>query len=386
MARRRARRHAVDLPGAAAGEHDAGRVGAHGLPADRVSTLHGLARRLGQSARHRARTAGSIVLSRARTPPPIAGAGRPRRSRTAPFHVMPLAASAARRRVRPAAARRRRARCPPELALVHDGLRPEARSDSPPAGAGRRRSQAGARAVAALQHHQRRHRSDSADRHRRPAAHRERARADALHRVRRGERRPPRRRADEQHAAVVGALEQGDRGDRRDAARAAARQSGRRIGPAVRAAQHRHRGRAAGHRRRLDSAQRHRPAPRERGDRGELPQDARRRGAGARRKRPAEPDHRLGRRPDRRDRRRRRDLADERAGRAPVHDARAAPSEIEQRWVQANDAHFSSFIAGMLVSADQRRVGEIGAERSRDRRGRCRSRRSPARSCRSTAS
>lgn len=31
----------------------------------------------------------------------------------------------------------------------------------------------------------------------------------------------------------------------------------------------------------------------------------------------------------------------------------------EQRAVQANDAHFSSFIAGMLVSADQRRVGEI---------------------------
>src|SRR5262245_227301 len=35
-------------------------------------------------------------------------------------------------------------------------------------------------------------------------------------------------------------------------------------------------------------------------------------------------------------------------------------SSIVQRWVQANDAHFSSFIAGMLVSADQRRVGEIG--------------------------
>ena len=34
-------------------------------------------------------------------------------------------------------------------------------------------------------------------------------------------------------------------------------------------------------------------------------------------------------------------------------------SGIEQRWVQSNDAHFSSFIAGMLVSADQRRVGEI---------------------------
>ena len=32
--------------------------------------------------------------------------------------------------------------------------------------------------------------------------------------------------------------------------------------------------------------------------------------------------------------------------------------------MQANDAHFSSFIAGMLVSADQRRVGEIGLMRS----------------------
>jgi PAS domain S-box-containing protein len=40
-------------------------------------------------------------------------------------------------------------------------------------------------------------------------------------------------------------------------------------------------------------------------------------------------------------------------------------SEIEQRWVQANDAHFSSFIAGMLVSADQRRVGEIGLSDAR---------------------
>jgi signal transduction histidine kinase len=35
-------------------------------------------------------------------------------------------------------------------------------------------------------------------------------------------------------------------------------------------------------------------------------------------------------------------------------------SGSEQRAVQANDAHFSSFIAGMLVSADQRRVGQIG--------------------------
>src|SRR3954454_14502589 len=37
----------------------------------------------------------------------------------------------------------------------------------------------------------------------------------------------------------------------------------------------------------------------------------------------------------------------------------AQASEVEQRWGQANDAHFSSFIAGMLVSADQRRIGEI---------------------------
>jgi signal transduction histidine kinase len=39
---------------------------------------------------------------------------------------------------------------------------------------------------------------------------------------------------------------------------------------------------------------------------------------------------------------------------------RLPASALQQRWVQANDAHFSSFIAGMLVSADQRRVGEIG--------------------------
>jgi PAS domain S-box-containing protein len=32
----------------------------------------------------------------------------------------------------------------------------------------------------------------------------------------------------------------------------------------------------------------------------------------------------------------------------------------ERRAVQSNDAHFSSFIAGMLASADRRRVGEIG--------------------------
>jgi signal transduction histidine kinase len=35
-------------------------------------------------------------------------------------------------------------------------------------------------------------------------------------------------------------------------------------------------------------------------------------------------------------------------------------SALQERWVQANDAQFTSFIAGMLVSADRRRVGEIG--------------------------
>jgi GAF domain-containing protein len=34
-------------------------------------------------------------------------------------------------------------------------------------------------------------------------------------------------------------------------------------------------------------------------------------------------------------------------------------SPTEQRSVQSNDARFSSFITGMLVSADQRRIGEI---------------------------
>src|SRR5262249_58408705 len=47
-----------------------------------------------------------------------------------------------------------------------------------------------------------------------------------------------------------------------------------------------------------------------------------------------------------------------RAG-APVRIQKGA-GEVEQRGLQGNGALFSSFIAGMLVSADQRRVGEIG--------------------------
>ena len=38
---------------------------------------------------------------------------------------------------------------------------------------------------------------------------------------------------------------------------------------------------------------------------------------------------------------------------------RAGASQAEQRRVQANDAHFSSFVSGMLLSDDQRRVGEV---------------------------
>ena len=37
----------------------------------------------------------------------------------------------------------------------------------------------------------------------------------------------------------------------------------------------------------------------------------------------------------------------------------ARATSNEQRWVQSNDAHFTSFIAGMFVSADQRRIGEL---------------------------
>ena len=304
MARRGARHLAIDLPGPAGRtRRRSSSIGTYGLAGSAVSRF-------------------SVSLEDWGNPLVTAFANRKefffpraafrRRSQAAPGDAvrrLGVSRAAARRlrllrgRVRPAAARRQRA-VPSGAALVHERLQPEARSDPPAAGAGRRRPQAGTRTLAALQHHQRRHRSDSADRRRRAAADRQRARADAVHRVGGRKRRPPRRRPHEQHAAVVGAVEQGDRGDRRDPPRAAAGQPGRRLGPGVRAAQHGHRGCAPGQRRRLDSAQRHRPAPRQRGDRGELPQDAHRRGAGARRERSPEPDHRLGGRPDRRDRRR----------------------------------------------------------------------------------
>jgi len=37
----------------------------------------------------------------------------------------------------------------------------------------------------------------------------------------------------------------------------------------------------------------------------------------------------------------------------------AGATQGEQRHVQSNDAHFSSFVSGMLLSDDQRRVGEV---------------------------
>ena len=125
-------------------------------------------------------------------------------------------------------------------------------------------------ADAALQHHQRRHRPDSADRHRRQADHRELARGEAVRRARGGERRLAACRRPEQHALLGGALDQRGGAYRARAAGAAARRSDRRVGPPVRAPQLAGQGRTAGHLRRVDSAQRHRPRPRQGRDRGKL--------------------------------------------------------------------------------------------------------------------
>ena len=105
----------------------------------------------------------------------------------------------------------------------------------------------------------------------------------------------------------------------------------------------------------------------------------------ARRKRSAQPDHRLGGRPDRRDRRRRRDVADERAGRAAVHD----PAAGERDRAALGAGQRRAFLVVHRRHAGQRR--SAARRRNRARRPeeparRCRSKRSPARSCRSTAS
>ena len=109
--------------------------------------------------------------------------------------------------------------------------------------------------------------------------------------------------------------------DRSGAPRAAARRPARRIRPAVRAAQLPRQGRAAGHLRRLDPAQHHRPRARPRGDRRELSHAAGGAGRSARRAAPPRSHHRLGARPDSRHRSGRRHRAPERAGGAAVQRA-----------------------------------------------------------------
>ena len=71
-----------------------------------------------------------------------------------------------------------------------------------------RRDPLRAGADAALQHHQRRHRSDPADRHRGQADHRQLARRKAVRRAGGRERRLAPRRGAEQHAVLGGALDE----------------------------------------------------------------------------------------------------------------------------------------------------------------------------------
>ena len=139
----------------------------------------------------------------------------------------------------------------------------------------RRRSAAAPRARAALQHHQRRDRPHPVHEYRRPAHHRKRASRDALHGARRRERRAATRGSAEQHVLFGGAVAHRARRRRSRPARAAAGRSDRRVRPAVRAAQHRGQRSARRHRRRLDSAQHHRPADGDAADRRELRQAAR---------------------------------------------------------------------------------------------------------------
>ena len=145
-------------------------------------------------------------------------------------------------------------------------------------------------------------------------------------------------------------------------------------------------GRAAGHLRRLDSAQRHRPRAREGGDRGELPHAARRPGRSPRRAPPPRPDHRLGRRPDPGHRPGRGHRADEHAGGAAVQRA-GIDDEAAQRRVRANGAQPHVV---RLERAHPLAASSATAARSsspiRSPAGRSGRRRSPARSCRSRAS
>ena len=98
-------------------------------------------------------------------------------------------------------------------------------------------------------------------------------------------------------------------------------------------------------------------------------------------------DHRFGRRSDPRVRRRRQGDADECAGRAAVHRRRPNGDEAAQRHLRANDAHFSSFISGLLSEGSRSPAPRRGlADRRRDGHACCRSRPSPEKSCPKPAS
>ena len=147
---------------------------------------------------------------------------------------------------------------------------------------------------------------------------------------------------------LVGAVEQGDRRDRRGAPRAAAGRPGGRLGPAVRAAQHASPRTA---RRAPASSPSCATSPTSARAEREIEENYRKlrvAEAEARAERDRlEPDHRLGRRPHRRHRSGGETSSDERARGAALHRAaRRAARRAAAR--QANDAHFSSFVRRTL--------------------------------------
>ena len=246
-------------------------------------------------------------------------------------------------------------------------------------------SAAAARAGPAVEHHQRGHRSDLAHRRRGPDHHRQRAGRGAARHRRRPERGAPAGGGAQQHALLGRAHSPRHRGRRGAAPRGAAGRSGRRLRPALRAAQHDDLRRSRGHRDRVHPAQRHRPAAGHRRAGGQLPQAARDRGRRPGRARPPRPRHRLGGRPDHRHRPRRQHRHDERAGRAPVHRRRR-----QQRGGPAHRAgqrrplllvRVEPVLRGRRAAAERpHQPGRPG-----DGRRRCPWRPSPARSCPSTA-
>ena len=166
-----------------------------------------------RSAGRRARRHGADGLSRRSRPTATRTRAPTTPLGTGPFTAIPLRGSreGGDDAGRPAAAARAlpvTARCQ----LAGHGARPEDRADPRPRQPGRGSPEAAPRARAVLHDHQRGHRPDSADRHRRPPDRRQRARREAVRRHRGGERRPPPRRRAEQHAVLGGAVAHGGRG------------------------------------------------------------------------------------------------------------------------------------------------------------------------------